>query len=177
MKASSTPFAFLALLCSGLLLAACDSASNAQKPRLRIASQQTSSAAVGDSATTASGDTVVFRGVENPSERIYENPPPVAVDVADDGRLHIGGFFFAFTTAAKLEGKIDRDDNTVRIDIRAVASEKGYPRMPLLYLYDAHVTDLPPGMYELRVTHEGDIFQSDKKERVTTMLQKTVEVQ
>ena len=77
----------------------------------------------------------------------------------------------------KLEGKIDRDDNTVRIDIRAVASEKGYPRMPLLYLYDAHVTDLPPGTYELRVTHEGDIFQSDKKERVTTMLQKTVEVQ
>jgi len=61
--------------------------------------------------------------------------------------------------------------------IRAVASEKGYPRMPLLYLYDAHVTDLPPGTYELRVTHEGDIFQNDKKERVTTMLQKTVEVQ
>ena len=174
MKASSTSFAFFALLCSGLLLAACDSASDAQKPQLRIASQQTSSAAVGDSATTASGDTVVFRAVE---PEVYENPPPpVAVDVADDGRLHIGGFFFAFTLSAKLEGKIDRDDNTIRIDIRAVAPES-YPRMPLLTFYDAHVTDLPPGTYELRVTHEGDIFQNDKKERVTTMVQKTVEVQ
>ncbi|PSQ82885.1 MAG: hypothetical protein BRD44_06600 [Bacteroidetes bacterium QS_7_67_15] len=175
MKASSTSFAFFALLCSGLLLAACDSASDAQKPQLRIASQQTSSAAVGDSATTASGDTVVYRGVD-PSDEIYENPPPVAVDVADDGRLHIGGFFFAFTLSAKLEGEIDRGDNTVQIDIRAVAPES-YPRMPRLFFYDAYVTDLPPGTYELRVTHEGDIFQNDKKERVTTMVQKTIEVQ
>lgn len=176
MKSLNLTFAAVASM-GLLLLAACDTSSNAQKPQLRIASQQQTSAAVGDSATTASGETVVFRAVGNLPGGDYDDPPPVAVEVADDGRLQVGGFFFAFTTVAKLEGNIDRDGNIVQIDIQAIAPEKGYPRMPLLYLYDAYVTDLPPGTYELRVTHEGDIFQSDKKEHVTTMLQKTVEVQ
>jgi ABC-type oligopeptide transport system substrate-binding subunit len=105
----------LALAAVALLLSACDTSGNAQKARLRVASQQSVNAAAGDSATTASGDTVVFRGVNDLPGGDFDNPLPVAVDVASDGRL--------------------------------------------------------------RMTHEGDIFQNDEDERVTTMLQRTAEVQ
>lgn len=160
------------LFCGLFLLAACDSLSNAQKrPSFRVTSQS-ASAAVGDSLTVE-GDTIVFRRVK-PGDA-PQDPPPVAVNVTDEG-LSISGYFLAFTKDVDLEGEIDRSSGEVEIRVKAVARGDSYPRMPGPFFYEAQLTELSAGTYKVRVLHEGDVLQDPEKGPVT-VLEKTLTVQ
>lgn len=158
---NSVRISLLALLPALLLLAACDALSDAQQkqqPDLRMSAR----AAHGNEAVVQ-GDTVVFEPLK-PGEGPCKDPSTCDLPLLEveegQGQIRLtGGYFLSPYGIHTLRGKIERDGQRVEVRIRPADHGGLALRVPAPFLYEARVTGLAPGSYQLRVVHERDLLR------------------
>lgn len=175
MSTATFKFALPAALLAGLvLLAACDTLSNAQnQPRLEMNTVQVQ-ATLGDSAVVAEGDTIVFRGydIEEEGKRL----PTVWAEGRKGGRIRISDGTLVVSGGIELSYGVKRRGEIIEVSILRDYSESdvGLPTATPVY-YSGWVTDLDAGPYEVVVRHGTNTSHSGKEWK--TVLTEEVQVQ
>lgn len=149
----------VALIAGLFLLAACDSSGNTrEQPTLEVSTQ----AAGSGQTVVASGDTVVFeplRPDEDPCKRPGDcSLPSIGITSTQGEILITDGYFLSPHGTSTLEGAIEKNENQVTVRI-SLPEDEDVTDMSTPFLYQARVTDLEPGTYQLRILHERDLLR------------------
>jgi hypothetical protein len=149
-----------ALLAGLLLLAACDTSSNAERqPKLAMSTN----AVQGSEAVVAGGDTVLFEPLRSSEAPCFDprdcDLPPLNIEVTSAGIQIGGGYFLSPWGAHTLESEIERTGDSVTITIHPPRNEVHTDILDP-FLYEAQLTNLEPGVYQLRMVHENDAIRT-----------------
>lgn len=146
-----------------LLLSACDTTSNARnQPSFEMSTQAVANIE-GDTTLVVEGDTVVFSEAD-----FVAHPDSIKTEVTiRDGQIRIfNGYFELGAMHQYAVGEVEQAQNTIRVSIRSEEDRQPnvVPAMGKPVLYDAYVTDLEAGTYQLVVRHKGDVFRAHTPE-------------
>ena len=84
--------------------------------------------------------------------------PSIGITSTQGEILITDGYFLSPHGTSTLEGAIEKNENQVTVRI-SLPEDEDVTDMSTPFLYQARVTDLEPGTYQLRILHERDLLR------------------
>lgn len=164
-------FKFITPLLVLAILASCNSLFNNDNSSEPIFNLKASVST--EQVTTFNNDTLVFIPINNREKPLSEYNLPEFTSKLINNQIIIHGYYLA-SSDFKIASSFNYDGQSITIRIQMDEDDTVVPNIPKGYFYDAYITNIPKGDYNINIIHDNDLLRGKYGEEHTVFTKKFV---